>query len=208
MRTNKLLLSLVIMLSTATAQAQLYKWVGPDGKITYSDAPPPSSAKQVETKSFSAGGPSTAGLPYELAQAVKNNPVTLYTGENCAPCNSGRSLLNARGIPFNEKTVSTSQDVEKLRQISGETQLPVLMIGRSKQKGFEQGAWNAALTYAGYPETNQLPRNYSNGNAEPAAPVAKASTDKQPPKAEATASQAPNDQPPPPAGNAPPGFRF
>lgn len=208
MNTNKLLLSLAIMLCGASAQAQMYKWVGPDGKITYSDTPPPSSVKQVETKSLPGGGPDTAGLPYELAQAVKNSPVTLYTTADCAPCNEGRKLLKARGIPFSEKTVATSRDIERVKQIAGDAQLPVLTIGRSNQKGFQKEDWNAALTYAGYPTSNQLPQNYNNGSVEPAAPAPKTSADSQASNSNSAESQAPATQPLPPAGNAPPGFRF
>lgn len=203
MKTNKLLLSLAILSCATAAHAQLYKWVGPDGKVTYSDAPPPSSAKQVETKSISGGGPSTSGLPYQVAEAVRNSPVKLYTTAKCSPCENGRKLLNTRGIPFTEKVVATQADIDQLRQISGDDQLPVMTIGRGKQNGFDPSAWNAALTYAGYPESNQLPKNYSNGSIESAAPAKQAD----PAKTEA----APQPSAPrqlPPAGNAPPGFRF
>ena len=150
----------------------------------------------------------TVGLPYELAEAVKNSPVKLYTTASCAPCDNGRKLLNARGIPFTEKVVSTKQDIEVISQITGDAQLPILTVGRNKQKGFEAGAWNAALTYAGYPASNQLPKNYSNGNVESAATVAKAATENQSPKTESASAQTPSIPSIPAAGNAPPGFRF
>ncbi len=197
---------IILLTASAAASAQMYKWVAPDGKVTYSDVPPPASAKSVEEKSVSADSRSTAGLPFVLAEAVKNHPVTLYTGEKCPPCDAGRSLLKTRGIPFSEKTVSSNADIERLRQAGSDT-LPFLTIGRSKQKGFEQDTWNAALTVAGYPESNKLPKTYRYAQAESAAPSAKpvqakhTGTDK--PVEEARA-----DDLPPPVGNAPPGFRF
>jgi glutaredoxin len=205
MKSGKLLFSLLILACATGAHAQMYKWVGPDGKVTYSDVPPPSSIKQVETKSLSGGGPSTVGLPYELSEAVKNSPVKLYTTTKCAPCDNARTMLNTRGIPFTEKTVSSNQDIEQLRKISGDSNLPVLVVGRSTQSGFDSGAWNSALTSAGYPTSNQLPANYRNGSVEPAAP--KPAQDTSQAKSDAPA---PNyrEAPPPPAGNAPPGFRF
>jgi glutaredoxin len=206
MKAGKPILSLLILLSATAAEAQMYKWVGPDGKVTYSDMPPPSSVKQVETKSLSGGGPSTTGLPYALAEAVKNAPVKLYTTAKCVPCDQARTLLNTRGIPFTEKLVSNNDDIEQVRQISGDTQLPVLTIGRNKQKGFEADAWNAALTYAGYPESNQLPKTYSNGSVESAVAAAKPSAENQ--SSNSSAAPQLNTQLPPPSGNAPPGFRF
>jgi glutaredoxin len=208
MKSSKLLFSLLILCCAASAQAQLYKWVGPDGKITYSDTPPPSSAKQVATKSISSGGPSTVGLPYELSQAVNNNPAQLYTTAKCPSCDAGRTFLNNRGIPFSEKTISTNEDIEQLRKINGgNTQLPYFTVGRNKLTGFEAGAWNDALSGAGYPATNQLPPSYRNAAAEPLAPAIpqkkpepqQAKTDEQAPAATAPA---------PTEGNKPPGFRF
>ncbi|HYD81251.1 MAG TPA: glutaredoxin family protein [Paucimonas sp.] len=203
---------LILLLCAANAHAQLYKWVGPDGKVHYSDTPPPTSAKQVERKSVADGGAPAIDLPFELAQAVKNGPVTLYTTPNCPACDEGRKLLNARGIPYQEKTVTTSDDVAKLKEAGGDTHLPFLTVGRRKQQGFEAGAWNSLLSATGYPETSILPRSYRAPKAEAAAPPPPpaapkpetAIADSQPQKAD---EQRPSDLPPA-TGNAPPGFRF
>ncbi|MBS0308032.1 MAG: DUF4124 domain-containing protein, partial [Proteobacteria bacterium] len=75
---------LAMLLTAITAQAQMYKWVGPDGKVNYTDTPPPKSAQKVEQKNLDgSSGVDTANLPYELAQAVKNSPVTLYSTPKC-----------------------------------------------------------------------------------------------------------------------------
>ncbi|HYD97532.1 MAG TPA: glutaredoxin family protein [Noviherbaspirillum sp.] len=201
--------SLLVLLCAATAHAQLYKWVGPDGKVTYSDVPPTKSAARVETKSLTTDGVSTSDLPFEVAEAMRNQPVTLYTGKNCPPCEEGRKLLSERGIPFAEKTVSSNEDIAQFRQAGGDNQLPLLVVGRNKERGYEFGAWNRLLSSAGYPETSRLPKSYRNPPAQAAAPQAAA-----PEKQESTA---PADRAaalpratdlPPPTGNAPPGFRF
>ena len=96
------------------AQAQqVYRIVGPDGKVTFSDQPPPaaSTAKVSAAKSSPASGVAFAGLPFELKQVANKYPVTLYSGDNCGPCGAARSLLTSRGIPFTEKTVTTAEDV-------------------------------------------------------------------------------------------------
>jgi len=206
MKQFQLLIAMLCVLAAGSAQAQLYKWVGPDGKVNYTDAPPPPSAKQLETKPLDSGAVNTSGLPYELAQAAKNHPVTLYTGDNCPPCNEGRAMLNARGIPFAEKTVNNNDDLARLRQVGGEANLPLLTVGRNKQKGFSAPNWNSALSAAGYPEVSKLPKTYQNPAATPAAPsapVAKAASKNAPMQ-----SDAPVQDVPPPVGNAPPGFRF
>ena len=200
----------LIFLLCASAHAQLYKWVGPDGKVSYSDTPPPASAKRLETKSMSSGETDTTGFPYELATAAKNHPVTLYTTANCVPCEDGRRLLNERGIPFTEKTVSSNDDITALKKISSDGQLPLLTVGRSTERGFEATMWNTALTAAGYPETSKLPKNYRNQPAEAAAgKVVKPQPAQQTNNNGAAPQTDPaSDTPPPAMGNAPPGFRF
>lgn len=168
-------LLLPLMLLAVQAQAQLYKSVGPDGKITYSDTPPQANQKLLEKKELS-GSVSTANFPYELGQAVSKNPVTIYTAANCAPCNDGKNLLKSAGVPFSEKTVKTSEDIEKLKQISGDTQLPVMQIGSKKLRGYNADDWKAAVTSAAYPASNMLPPDYRYPAAESAAPAAPATT--------------------------------
>lgn len=200
-------LSLLLMLLAASVQAQqLYKWVGPDGKVTYSDTPPPAAAKQVEKKAVSGGGIAASNLPYELAEVARNSPVTLYTSAQCAPCDSGRTLLKNRGIPFAEKTVTTNEDIAQLRQAGGDGQLPLLVVGRNKHKGFEPNGWAASLSAAGYPEGSKLPPSYRSPPAEPAAPPVKTVASNQPPNE--PAANRPAEDLPPATGNAPPGFRF
>lgn len=202
-------LPLLLLMCAASAHAQLYKWVGPDGKVTYSDTPPPSSAKQVETRPVGAGGSDGADLPYALAEAVKNHPVTLYTTANCDACDTGRKLLNTRGVPFSEKAVSSNDDLARLKQAGGDAHLPFLTVGRNKQQGFESDAWNNLLTIAGYPDANMLPKTYRNPQASSAAPKAVTSKPEKPANGETSTTAKPNSVELPPAtGNAPPGFRF
>ena len=171
LRVSSLALTSLVMacLLSGNAHAQLYKWVGSDGKVTYSDTPPPAGAKQLATKA-SSGESSTVPLPEDLAAAVGKNPVTLYTGPACNPCNEGRTLLKQLGIPFSEKTVNTSEDLDKLRKVGGQSQLPLLVISNTKFGGFSDAEWRVALHSAGYPEKNKLPKEYRYSAAEPASP--------------------------------------
>ena len=46
----QLFIAAAILLATATVAAQVYKWVDKDGKVQYSDTPPPASATKTEAK--------------------------------------------------------------------------------------------------------------------------------------------------------------
>lgn len=200
MRSMRLSFLLIVLFSCA-AQAELYKWVGPDGKVNYSDRPPPTAATNVETKSPTSGLTRSVELPYELAQAVKNMPVTLYSGDQCAPCSEGRNFLKKQGIPFVEKTVNSREDIDKLTQISGGSQIPVLFIGRTKLSGFSSNDWRSSLSQAGYPASNQLPASYHFSEPQPLVPTALT------PKPVEVQSRPQTSQPTAPARD-PNGFRF
>lgn len=162
--------------SSPSQAQQVYRIVGPDGKVTFSDQPPPAASKAKVTAAGAggAGGIATASLPFELRKVVNQYPVTLYTGANCAPCGSARSMLTTRGIPFAEKTVSTNEDQQALQRISGDSSLPFLTIGSQQLKGFSDAEWTQFLDAAGYPKSSVLPSNYIQTAATPLVTVAPA----------------------------------
>lgn len=186
----------------ASANAQMYRWVGADGRVTYSDKPPPASVAKQQQMPISSGDASGGGLNYALAELTKNFPVTLYTSGSCAPCDEGRLLLKNRGIPHTERTIGSNEDIARMKQAGGDGRLPFLTVGRNSQSGFESGAWNAALTSAGYPETSQLPANYQFPPAQSAAPPS------MPAQQTPVESSRPVTAPPPAQGTTIPGFRF
>ena len=177
MNPSHLLKCMAIALSLcAVAQAQtVYRIVGPDGKVTFSDKPPISAeqGKVATTGVGAAAAASNASLPFELRQVVSKYPVTLYSSPDCAPCGNGRSLLSARGVPFSERTVTSQEDIASLQRISGESSLPFLTIGSQRIKGFSDAEWTQYLDAAGYPRTSMLPAGYRNAPASPLVTVQK-----------------------------------
>lgn len=154
------------------AQAQqLYRIVGADGKVTFSDQPPPatSSAKVTAGRGgrFGEGNAANTGLPSELQAVANKFPVTLFTAKDCAPCTTGRVMLQARGIPFTEKTIESSQDSDALKRLMGEASLPSVTIGAQQIQGFSDFEWGQYLDLAGYPKTSQLTPTYRPPAASP-----------------------------------------
>jgi len=165
-----------LVLASGVAQAQqMYKWKDDQGVVHYSDTPPPSKAKRVEVKDFSgASTPMTPAvpLPYALAQAVKNFPVTVYTTPDCTPCDQAKNALRDRGVPFSEKTVSSAADQARLAKAGGGDTAPFMTVGSKTVSGYAPGELQAALTAATYPLTKRLPAGYQNPPAQSAAPAA------------------------------------
>lgn len=199
-------LGLALLLCAGAANAQMYKWVDANGKTHFTDTPPPAAAKEAPIKSSGASS-AAANLPFALANAVKNHPVTLYTTTPCGGCDAARAHLRARGVPFSEKTVMTSADSEKLKEVSGGESLPFVQIGNRKQVGFQPSGWDTMLTAASYPETKMLPPSYQYPAAVSAAPKpAKAEPDREAIRVAAQAEEQRRKAAEPP--KAPPGFQF
>ena len=159
--TAPLLASLLMTLACASAQAQsVYRIVGPDGKVTFSDRPPAEGTAQQARTAGADASPGDDALPFQLRQVAGRFPVTLYTGNDCAPCTSARNFLASRGIPFTERTVSSNDDIAAFQRLSGGSSLPFGTIGAQQLVGFSQGEWAQYLDAAGYPKQSQLPRNY------------------------------------------------
>lgn len=204
------LASLMALAAPGTQAQSVFRIVGPDGRVTFSDKPPPAADKATKRDSSGRASPATGGeLPFELRQIVSRYPVTLYSGENCAPCTNGRSLLAGRGIPFTERTITTDQDIEALQKLSGESSLPFLTIGGQRIKGFQSSEWIQFLDAAGYAANSQLPAAYRNPAPTPLAPRPKPIPVE--PGKEADAASAPEAaRPAPPARTPdnPAGIRF
>lgn len=198
------------LLGTAS-QAQVFRIVGPDGKVTFTDRPPADGkASPAPTVSMSGGGGGGASLPAELRSAAGRYPVTLYTSADCSPCTAARNLLVSRGVPFTEKTVSSNDDILALQRLAGEARLPFGTIGGQHVKGFSDAEWTQYLDAAGYPKASQLPPGYRNPAPTPLVAVqAPAPSQQQPQQGQPAAPQRAEAPPPSaPSPQNPLGIRF
>jgi glutaredoxin len=217
---------------TVAAQA-LYKIIGPDGRITYSDQAPAGTSARVTAltgdgraasaapaasgasasaratnPTNAATGPQSA-LPTDLRGLVSRYPVTLYAASDCAPCTTGRNLLRQRGIPFSEKIVDSDDDVDAMSRITGARTLPALTVGKQALRGYAEADWTEFLDAAGYPRESHLPRGYV---ASPATPLVARQAESPPTTADRSRPNredrfTPTLPPPPPEPDAS-GIRF
>ncbi len=158
----------ILVLATAAAHAQPYRWVDEKGRVQYSDTPPakgkvtPRSAQPVAPRPVAAPPPATEGpepvVPFAVQRAQKDFPVTLYTSPSCKePCELARTALNRRGVPFSEVQVWDNETVELLKARTGGDSVPSLSVGRTSTRGFEQGEYDSLLDSAGYPAAGSVP---------------------------------------------------
>lgn len=143
-----------LLIIQLTAQAEvLYRWLDSSGRVHYGDMPP-AGPTQVEAIELAPAPPADVELSYETRRAQQNFPVTLYLGEKCAEyCKLARSLLHKRGIPFTEKALTTKEEIDAFKTLSGSDSTPTLAVGKSFLKGFLEEQWQTELDVAGYPKT-------------------------------------------------------
>lgn len=179
----------------------LYKVVGPDGKVTYTDQPSVSTENKVQSIGTRGQVANDVALPFEVRQAAQRYPVTLYVAPDCSPCDAGRQLLRQRGIPFSEKLITTADDSGALQRLTGATSLPALTVGAQILRGWQREDWMSYLDAAGYPKESRLPANFPQGKAEPLTETRQATPA---PAPAPRAAPAPEPAPAPP----PTGIRF
>lgn len=158
---------LVTLTLAALPAHALFKVVGPDGKVTYSDRPPPGEARAVQVNRDGSIATNDVSLPFALRQVMAKFPVTLYTASKCEACDLGRALLQRRGIPFAERTATTNEDKEVWEKITGGQEAPVMKVGAQVLRGFTASAWEETLDVAGYSRQSQLPPNFKAAAAQP-----------------------------------------
>lgn len=205
----RLLLGLVLAAAATTPAWAVYKVVGPDGSVTFTNIPPSAPSGSVATVPGIAASPADAGnrLPARLSSLQRTAPVVIYTTPGCKACKDGVRLLQHKGIPYTEKTIVSAQDAAAFKRMDPGMRVPLLRIaGVELPPGFDAAAWEQSLHAAGYPEQSELPKGYRFALPQPLVPQQPA----QPPRlpAAAAASVPPAPVLPPPNPHAPPGFRF
>ncbi len=152
-------LLIVLLLATPLVHAsEVFRWTDERGGVYYSDQPPPPSARKP-TKVQSKGNVVDVDKEsYEARLARERNPVVLFASA-CGPlCDQARDYLVQRGIPYTTKDPSREPEIAvELKNLVGGVEVPVIVVGKTHQKGFEASSWNSLLNAAGYPKAPLIP---------------------------------------------------
>jgi hypothetical protein len=54
-------------------------------------------------------------------------------------------------VPFREVSVSTQEEADQVKKLSGKSEYPLLVVGSLLQSGFLESLYNNLLDTAGYP---------------------------------------------------------
>lgn len=147
-------LAVAIALVSAAGAQSVYRWVDANGRVQYSDQPPPAGTKNVQEKNVAGSSIQNNELSLVAQDAQRRNPVTLYVSECGEACDGAKNYLNKRGIPHT--VVDPTRTIElnkKFKEETGGTVVPVLKVGDRRLSGWSESSWASALDSAGYPKT-------------------------------------------------------
>jgi glutaredoxin len=152
------LLILLLFTSPFIQAGEVYRWVDAQGGVHYSDQPPPPSARQQSKVKGKGNVVDVDKESFDNRLAREKNPVVLYSTA-CGPvCDQASDLLTRRGIPFTVKDPSKEPEIAvELKKLVGSVEVPVLLVGKTHQKGYEISSWNSLLDAAGYSKAPLIP---------------------------------------------------
>jgi glutaredoxin len=117
--------------------------------IAKPSAKPAATAKAGESADKTAEKP--AEKPAAKPAASGAQAVRLFTHPQCGnPCDDARTLLNGRGVAFQEVSADSADGLAELEKISGGRNVPVMVVGQSVVRGFADTNYHQALDDAGF----------------------------------------------------------
>lgn len=142
------------LVMTVVSAQTVFRWVDANGRVQYSDQPPPPGAKDAQERNVQGSSIQNNEASLSTVEAQKKNPVTLYVSECGDSCSAAKDFLNKRGVPHTVVDPTRSEELnKKFKEDTGSNVLPVLKVGERKLTGWSEGNWMSALDSAGYPKT-------------------------------------------------------
>jgi glutaredoxin len=151
------LAALALLLAPALVHADtVYKSVGPDGRVVYSQEPP--AGNRLEKTMTFTNLPSTP-LPAsviryqdEMQKSMKKRfadsgslaslPV-LFSAAWCGYCKQAKAYLADKRIAFQEYDIDTPDGVQRFVESGGGRGVPVLLWNSQRVQGFSRPAYDA-----------------------------------------------------------------
>jgi glutaredoxin len=149
-------------LALPVAAETLYKVIGADGKVSYTDRPPV-DAKSSTTLTYAEVEPTPLppsvlkyradlqkGADLRMAQArtpSANTPsLILFSASWCGQCRRAKTYLNAKGLRYQEYDVDTPDGASKYFASGGGKGVPLLLADGRSLLGFSENYYNRYLT--------------------------------------------------------------
>jgi glutaredoxin len=136
------------------AAQTLYKSVGPDGRIVYSDRPPVEGRvdKTMSFENLPSSPVPAATLSYveQLRRLREASPppvegVVLYSATWCGFCRKAKAYLAAKGVTYQEFDIDTPAGRSAYAQAGGGKGVPLLFAKGQRLQGFSATAYDSVF---------------------------------------------------------------
>ena len=127
------------------AQAEIYKIIGADGKVSYADKASQSATAKTEKLNFQtySGAPSVSSYNGSVGK------VTLLSAQWCGVCRQAKAYMNSRKVAFEEWDIDQSDYARSKMRELGAKGVPVILVGKQKMVGFSPEGLDDMLQKAG-----------------------------------------------------------
>jgi len=152
----RLVIAATLLAAPVVFADNIYRSLGPDGRVTYSDQPPttgkvqkvysfdnlPASPVPEATQRYREGLES--GMKQRLAgQTVVASGTRLYSAAWCGYCRKAKAYLGQKGIGYQEIDIDTAAGREDFARSVGGGGIPLLLHNGQRVQGFTTVAYDA-----------------------------------------------------------------
>ena len=130
----------LLLLMAGTVQSEIYKWVGADGRINFSNSPPPEGNVEIvkpKPNTYQSRKLQNSGKGPSSAKSGSHKRVIMYSAVWCGICKHARRYFKKNKIPFKEYDVETSSKGRSDYKLLRGRGVPIIMIGKKRMNGFD-----------------------------------------------------------------------
>ena len=138
----------------------LYKSVGPDGKVSYTDRPPSTGhvEKTLKFENLPASNIPAPSLSYveqlrrlraniaATAPAPEAGTLILFSAKWCTYCKLAKNYLTSKAIAYQEMDIDTTNGMAAFAQAGASKAIPLLVLGDRRLQGFSAPGYDAFLS--------------------------------------------------------------
>lgn len=131
--------------ATLSDAATLYRWVDEQGVVHVSGNPPEGKMEvaQAVVGEAEAKGPGAGPAGEKKEFRIRPAEATIYTTPTCPWCHKAKAWFRDKKIRYKEVDVTTDKSgLEEMVRISGQTGVPVIVVGGEVIVGFNQNRLN------------------------------------------------------------------
>lgn len=130
-----------LLLTTASGQAEIYRWIDEQGKPQFGDRPPDArGADKVELEPANRYSHREIELPKRKpSPGASGSRVVMYSAQWCGVCKQARRYFRDHRVPFREYDVETSDKGRRDFSRLGGRGVPLILVGDQRMSGFSAG---------------------------------------------------------------------